>query len=246
DKKLPLREHAPSRFKVLNTPNGPFSESHLRTVPGLASACIARGILWNAKFLHSDDSNCYFEDYESFKEEIDAAREAGYEDEDIVNSNAYGAWTDRNLETSKRYFESAADKNLTGWLTANNPAKFSDVVDIFEKGIGSDKELAFPGLGSLQAFCLAGDYTMAGVIAMPTAEETGARIHHIGKGGLKGLHALGLVASKKKKDTTKAECVLAFKKVYNYLDKTLSDADKERMKFSVLLVEHALCKYQRL
>ncbi len=102
---------------------------------------------------------------------------------------------------------------------------------------------AFPGFGPLQAYLLASDYVIAGVVKMPMYEEMGELLWSDLKqtGAMSGLRALGY------DNFESAEDVAA---TFEEMDKMLTEAIPENlchwMNYNVFTTEHILCKVQRL
>ena len=105
------------------------------------------------------------------------------------------------------------------------------------------KEHHMPLYGPLTAFLLAGDLSYTNQVATPTPMEVGHAIAKLGLGSLAGLIALKQIPVKGWSPTQIAE---AFVDVFKMLDDNLDKEEKNIMGFDVLMVEHLLCKYQRL
>lgn len=240
DTKLPYRELGASRARMLE-PDGPFSPSNLRTIEGVFSACIARGITWNTRFIQ-EYKRCFANPADFFYT-IDIARQNGLTARDICYTNAYGAATVRKPEYANDFWKALAEPRFISWLTSETSPSFMAVYSIFKDG-QIDGHTAFRGFDSLIAYLLTTDYAIAGVVKEPTVEEMGELIFVIAKGAQKGLYHLGLLPRKKK--NTLPDCKRAFTKAYNVLNANISAEDQTRMLFSVFMVEHALCKVSRL
>ena len=100
-----------------------------------------------------------------------------------------------------------------------------------------------PLYGPLTAFLLAGNLSYTNQVAAPTPMEVGHAIAKLGLGSLAGLIALKQMPARGCSPTQIAE---AFVDVFKMLDDNLDKEEKNIMGFDVLMVEHLLCKYQRL
>lgn len=83
DKKLPFREHAPSRLRVLDA-SGPFHPDHIDQPGGFASACIWRGITFGTQSVLEGPN--YWTSLHMWKQWAE-----GKDDTYLCNLSAYGA-----------------------------------------------------------------------------------------------------------------------------------------------------------
>ena len=105
----------------------------------------------------------------------------------------------------------------------------------------------FYQVGLLARLLIAGDLAYAGVIPKPTVEEMGRMIALVNKGALAGLARLGLLnLPKKGTKLSKDEVTVAFKVVYEYLTKNLTQEEQDNMGIDTLVIEHSLCKLTRV
>lgn len=104
------------------------------------------------------------------------------------------------------------------------------------------KSPRFYGIGGLIATLICGDLVLAGLISMPSPEEMGELVKELKMGALAGLQKLGLTSDISSKDDVRN----AFSELSRHLESHLSPIERETMGYSVLMVEHALCKYSRL
>ena len=68
-------------------------------------------------------------------------------------------------------------------------------------------------------------------------------VTEINVGGVKGLRGIGYL--KGIDELTQKQVTDALQDVYVYLDTNLTVRQKQKIKFNMLLVEHALCKFSR-
>ena len=101
-----------------------------------------------------------------------------------------------------------------------------------------------PLIGHLLGYLLAADLTYTGQVAAPSLWTMGALLHEMrGFGAARALHQAGLVEAV---TPTQDEFISAFTQVYNFLDGHLTEEEKTCIQFDPIMVEHMLCKYQRL
>jgi hypothetical protein len=89
---------------------------------------------------------------------------------------------------------------------------------------------------------LIGDFIEAGVIEMPSASSWAEFVTAVDKGGLKGLQNLGLLES----NASSANVQMAFIGLHNYIIHTISQKNLELMGYNVVMLEHGLCKMNRV
>ncbi|KAG2017256.1 hypothetical protein CC2G_006781 [Coprinopsis cinerea AmutBmut pab1-1] len=231
DKKLPFRDLAPSRRRVLEG-DGPFSTSHLRTRAGLFSAAIHRGVTHNTPFL-IEHSEIYFEDATHFRARIQA-----YPDRPrsfFCNPSAYGARANRTVDVAESLWDATGESACNSWLLGGP----SDTVT-FQTLWGLFSTAKFPTFGPLTAYLLAGDYAIAGIVPMPSFEEMAATVISLNKGALKGLRSLGYSC------TDQPSTSSALQEVDAEIIRAFSAEVREKMKYNIFVLEHMLCKYGRL
>ncbi len=74
---------------------------------------------------------------------------------------------------------------------------------------------------------------------MPTAEEMGAIVWSLKKGGLKGLKLLGFATHRK------ADAIHAFVMFHRYMLAKIPFQRRSQMDFNIFHTEHFLCKFRR-
>ena len=239
---LPFREHGPSRKRIMME-DGPFSPANIQTKAGFFSALIFRGITFTCAIIQ--DNHVLFKDASDWNQVVKDIKARNLGDRYISNPNAYTSYTFREPSLGDKYWITANDPKFNSWLFSRQPDTKSDYVvmwKMFKEARDGDGEMAFPSFGNLVAHLLAADYTYAdGPISKPTCDEMGSIISTIKSGATKGLILLGY--GDKLDETTTKE---AFKELYEYLEEKLTAPQKERMTFDTLMLEHALCKIQKV
>ncbi|TFK62138.1 hypothetical protein BDN72DRAFT_863066 [Pluteus cervinus] len=231
DQRLPFRDLAPSRNKVLYG-SGPYSAEYLVSRAGFFSALVYRGITHNTEFL-MDQENTVFPTLEVWNKLYDGLKE--FHDEDwFCNKRAYGqTCLQRNVVNAPSYWKSSGDPKLLLWLFDNKPWAFIDVFSLIRKA-------KIPAFGKLTTYLLVADYAIAGVVKKPSCVEMGHMIYHIKLGGWHGLQKLGYPCR------SADETARSFESVYNIMLASMEDGYRDDVKFDVFLLEHLLCKHSRL
>lgn len=239
DRKLPFRDLAPSRRRILED-SGPFSAAHLRTKSGLFSALIFRGITGSAPFLFEQKQ--MYSDYADFKGTCDSLLASGKPESYFWYGNAYTAWTNRSYEAAETYWNSlgANKAEFVDWLVDGEVIGFKDLFEKFCDGIVRKGVKAFPHFGALTAYLLAVDYAVAGCAKIPSTHELGEIVYRIKAGGTAGLVKLGFDCG------TEDSTARAFSQAHQYLSLNIPAMQKRQMNFSIFTTEHALCKLSRL
>jgi hypothetical protein len=234
DKKLPFRDLAPSRRRIL-APNGPFSPNHLHTRAGFFSALVYRGITHNTEFLLEHPS-VLFKNLDGWNAVYSTLKKKGYPDNYLCNVAAMGVPTNRSPTFAEFYWKATGNSKFTDWLLGD-PDSPINIIELFDL---LRSENTFPGFGALTAYLLAADYAIAGAATMPTEEEMGHIIKTIKAGALKGLKRLGYMC------TSAKDIGRAFSGVVKLLETRIPLERRQQMGFNVFMVEHCLCKDSRL
>ena len=172
------------------------------------------------------------------------AVEEGKESQYFVNYKAYGTPQGKrstdlvsSLWTASEVWEETLEE-----LMDSGKCNFIK----FWKFMKGDTGTKFSNVGPLTAYLLVADYVEAGLVQEPTLDELAQLILELNRGALQGLRALGLLPLGKHHKVTPSDVLLAVKKIWAYLEETLSGEVKEKIQLSPILLEHALCKYSRL
>ncbi|KIK53052.1 hypothetical protein GYMLUDRAFT_63924 [Collybiopsis luxurians FD-317 M1] len=193
DQRIPFRDSAPSRHRVLQDPNGPFSRSHLRTRHGFFSILVLRALLHSTDFLFLKGNRILFESYDDFNGVIqEVAREKNWDIHStrFCKPDAYGrhSGVSVSIGNAKAYWDASGKDCNTSWLIEGKDISFRKLV-----GLLAGNE--FPGIGKLQALQIATDYARAGII-QPTEDEFLEGIRYVNMGAVAGLMDLGLLERK--------------------------------------------------
>jgi hypothetical protein len=255
DHYLPFRDRAPQRIKSIGL-DGPYHPANIDTREGYYGALSWRGITYSTPCAR-DRSMVY--NLTKFKEWKSSLMHAvGVKDAEkyMCNPKAYGPYNCfRTTASAERYWTTSGRPELSNWMKADEKPSYLDQWRFFKGTFLKDtsgkytrdeknkKIKAFPQVGNLIAHVLAGDYASAGKVELPSVEDMGEVITTTNAGGLKGLVAIGYLngISKPSRDRVTD----ALREVYDYLDATLSEHQKQLMGFGMLMVEHALCKFSR-
>lgn len=232
---------APTRSFVKE---GFASAGYLRTRSGLFSDACLRGITLGTTLSFKKP---YFQDLDDFTrtvQEIESSPSGFNMDLDICTMKAYGG-----NPAAKRSPKLAPDiwKATETWpsaMAAYGTAKmpWSEAVDWVQSS-----NMPQSGPGTLTGYLLTADLACSGVVEEPTASEIAEQVLKLGKGALSGLVTLGIALSKKataSKEAIAEACTDGFCDLYVAVKYALGD-DSERMGFSPIMLEHALCKFSR-
>ncbi|KAJ3505134.1 hypothetical protein NLJ89_g7569 [Agrocybe chaxingu] len=230
DKRLPFRDHAPSRRRILE-PNGPYAPSNISTISGLFSALVYRGISHNTQFLLENEY--FFATLSEFNVLHVQLQLDGHNADYFCNKAAYGVTTRRSVNDASTYWEKAQNPSLNAFLTRSTPVNFLRLYFLILRS-------KIPGFGPLTSFQLALDYAIAKKATMPTVKEMAHVIFKLKMGGLKGLIRLGYSV------TTEHEVACALYSLRAQLDERIPTGTKKRIAFGIVFVEHLLCKFGRL
>jgi len=137
----------------------------------------------------------------------------------------------RSADMAFNYWDAAHASNWTS-MGRDNYKAFDATVEFFKQ---------FDLIGPLIAVLMAGDYACAGKFDMPDAYTMGGYIKLISAGALGCMNLMGTVVGKGTKET----CRMAFENLYCELDEQLTEAEKKRIGFSAIMLEHAMCKYYK-
>ena len=246
---LPFRQHGPSLANARREIYANVNRLANGDGVGFFNVLAFRGVFFGSPFARSDHYRWFnsLDDWENFRMmEKDKAKE--YKGERYyVTKNCYGqTQIRRKLSLLPLYWE-----QRTWWNNKFNKPEKPAVDAVFkwltshQKIDGSDKKKTltlFSNIGQLTALLICGDLAEAGVIKMPSAEEWAKLISRVGKGSKAGMVMCGFVKDK----SSQEELCKAFVSLDLALQHELSDEEKEKMGYNVIMLEHALCKIKRL
>ncbi|KAF7760956.1 hypothetical protein Agabi119p4_10365 [Agaricus bisporus var. burnettii] len=246
DKRLPFRDAAPSRRRILEG-DGPFSDRYLTTASGFFSALIFRGITISTQFLFEQPT--LFRNLAAWKASYRPHMPTGEHRNDDVRL-ALDAWKPVNPYVCcvAAYGNSAPARHpLNARKYWKDAEKWAEDTKLLERGSYSCLEFynlvkrsKLRAFGTLTSYLLTADYVSAGLVRPMTDEEAGTLIKSVGAGARKGLTTLGYSVK------TTADITKAFREVRSTLEMIFTEEEKAKMGYGGVMLEHALCKLARL
>jgi len=230
---LPWRFKAPC-LNAAFTKGGPFSKDIIDTTIGLWNGLILRGITFGCDIVK--EGPVLYDSLDAWDNMVkaNASRDSQY----LCKPNVYGnaifnrfKGIGRSVDMASNYWDAAHVSNWTS-MGRDNYKAFDAAVEFFKQ---------FDLIGPLIAVLMAGDYACAGKFDMPDAYTMGGYIKSISAGALGCMKLMGTVVGKGTKET----CRMAFENLYCELDERLTEAEKKRIGFSTIMLEHAMCKYYK-
>ncbi|KAF7350556.1 hypothetical protein MSAN_01615300 [Mycena sanguinolenta] len=242
---LPFREHGPSRVRS-RLPGNSFDPAHSRTLGGLFSGLIFRGIIFATPF--SMQAHTYFANPDAWHLEI--ARFPEHNRDFFCNLAAYScAKSNRGVHLVNEYWATLTDPTCPDWVANTRDGSY-DFTACYEF-LKASHPVRFREIGSLIGFLLTADFHYAGAVKAPNVLTVATIIRDINKGGMKGLEQLELitrrpVGAKNRPRKGDVEQVRnGFHTLHRFLDTHLSVESKRRMHFDAIMVENSLCKWTR-
>lgn len=240
DRFLPFRSLAPSMQNALATIYSDMDR--LRTPAGLFNMAAFRGVFFNTdysqKHLRWFDSIIDWEAYrDSLKiknTERNRKKAKAQIEKYFVKKNAYGTWQPK-ITTALLYNHSNVADDL--WLEHLRKNPDLDIYSFFKF---FKAKLSF--VGDLASLLIVGDLITCGFLPMPTPQDFGMLVAKINKGGVKGLKRLGLLPP----NPTLTDISDAFVTLHNHVEQALDEDTRNKMGYNVVVLEHSLCKYQRV
>ncbi|TFK80210.1 hypothetical protein K466DRAFT_504286 [Polyporus arcularius HHB13444] len=264
DRFLPFREHGLSRRKVQGV-GGAFHPAIMDLPGGFASCVLTRTHLFNSRLLLELRSSSHYRSLAEWKQTLldHGFQEPSPDDKEqktaiasltpILNMSSYGQPQCRRfkavLKDPVKYFQQEQQfRDLWARVQATNTddpelkkIPFLRFLKWTQSTVNSQK--VFPMLGNLTGYLLSADFVYAGRVARPSVEEIGRVIARMGLGSLRGLIALGHPLTM---DSSAEQVADAFKYVHDELEKAFTAEEREWMMFDPIMVEHTLCKYNRV
>lgn len=223
---LPFRLQAPTFQKALQTILS--NVDRLRTQAGLFNLAAFRGVFYGSEFARTElrwfDS---FNDWTQYK--LSHSMTEGF----YVNKTAYGSCqSERNTCLLGEYWKISG----ANWELHQKENPTLEIAQLFKFF------LTFKNIGPLAAFLMVGDLIDSKFLPVPSPKALGSLISQLDKGAMKGLKRLGLVAENSKQEDIET----AFVDLHNHLVSQLTAEDRTTIGYNVVMLEHALCKYQRI
>lgn len=223
---LPFRSLAPTILKarqtILSDPNC------LSTREGLFNLIAFRGVFYGSQFARDDLR--WFNSYEEWQEfKTNSIKDEKY----FVNKMAYGqVQKHRQTDNLKKYWE-----NAEKWVKFLDDNPDSDVLALHEFFV-----VNFFNIGDLSAMLIIGDLLESGFLPSVDAQVMGKLVAKVGRGAKDGLECLGLIDRYSDEKTI----VDAFVELDEHVKDAINQEQKNTMVYSILTLEHGLCKYKRL
>jgi hypothetical protein len=213
---------------------GPFLKDIIDTTVGLWNGLILRGITFGCDIVK--EGPVLYDSLDAWDDMVqaNASRDSQY----LCKPNVYGNAILNHfkdigcsVDMASNYWDAAYASN---WMSMgrDNYKGFDAAVEFFKQ---------FDLIGPLIAVLMTGDYACAGKFDMPDAYTMGRYIKSISAGALGCMNLMGTVVGKGTKET----CRMAFENLYHELDKQLTEAKKKWIGFSMIMLEHAMCKYYK-
>jgi len=241
---LPFRQHAPS---LANARRNIYSDTdrlaHNNGI-GFFNVLAFRGVFFGSPFARSDRFR-WFESLDDWMEfhvtgKEEAKRVGPTETEYYANPSCYGrSQKERSVDLLPAYWNQRKRWNDK----FNKPTKPS-IAEVYQ-WLASSKEgghTMFRNIGNLTALLICGDLSEAGILPMPTSKEMGKLISKVKKGAQAGMQEYELV----RKGASEEEVCQAFIALDAFLQQELGMEEKKVMGYNVILLEHTLCKMNRL
>lgn len=241
DRTLPFREKAPS-MKTIRLSGGPYESLH--TQHGLASLATWRLVTFGTPSVYTEKRT--FESVEEFIQITKTRRADPYY---FCDTEIYGrpimqrcpsrSDGEQQLRTIWNNIQ-----RLQIFLERGDKPTFRSTVDYLRTSkIG--KKSAFPGFGPLTAMLFAGDLVLGDKVQEPSVEEMADIVVSMKLGASAGLTLLGLDGIDDNPDELDNRQRQAFIDLHSFLLTHISADDRAKMSYSVLTLEHALCKFTR-
>ena len=116
-------------------------------------------------------------------------------------------------------------------------------IDMPSPTCGHKQEPILPLIGGLTGFLIIADLTYMGKVKGPDPTEMGGLVFDLGLGTKKGLQVANLVSGPK---PTREQVVASFVHTHDFLHAELTEDERCSIRFDSVMLEHTLCKYQRL
>lgn len=242
DRYSPFRELGPSLVFAYSANPGPFSPAQLRTRSGFFSALVLRALTFGAP-IASVDGHVFFEDMDHWKTITNAAIARGVPDSYFCDPKVYGSYNrHRDPKIVEELWTQSAVWNKV--LEKFDEDGNCSALDFYKIMAGKTEGIKFTNVNTLTGYLITADYISAGLVRQPTVEEMAEILVLINRGGLAGLRALGLLPLRKTNVVAAPDAAVALQKLWEYLKENCLDMVKDRL--SLVLIEHALCKYSKL
>ena len=245
---LPFRRHAPSLKNARQVIYADEERLSSKDGIGFFNILAFRGVFFGSPFAQSHRYRWFssLTEWEHFRDAGKGRGDTYKGEEYYVKKSCYGqSQTGRQLSLLSSYW----DKRLL-WNDLFNKSEKPSVTHVFRwltsvcASTDQTKKTTtlFPNIGKLTALLICADLVEAGLLDMPSAREWASSINKMGKGSKSGMEKCGFVQNGCSPD----EFCNAFTLLDQALQMELSEDEKEAMGYNVIMLEHVLCKIQRI
>lgn len=248
DKYSPFREHAPTRINMRSI-DGPFSSANIKTVPGIFSALVCRGVTFGTNF--SRLGRTLFTSPDDFQNAVDVCPQVKSV-KDYCDPRAYGTNNYKRSPNLVNIYWDKLRENPWPGLDCQENISF----DVFYHYLYTPSPARFVELGQLGAYLLTVDYVYAGLVSAPKVEELARMVCKLDRGPARVLERLGLVCLTTSEDGTtlnlgdRRRRENQFVEGFILADKMVRDSIPseyhEEAGLDVFVTEHMLCKFSRI
>jgi hypothetical protein len=245
---LPFRQHAPSLANARHHIYADHDRLSSEDGVGFFNILAFRGVFFGSPFAKSNRFQWFnsLADWEGFREKGKEQANKYKGEEYYVNKNCYGQFqSGRQLSLLSSYW----DLRKT-WKDMFDKSKKIPTVTKVIRWLSDSKDNSdsqknttlFPNIGKLSALLICADLVEAGILPMPPAKEWADCVAKTAMGSKAGMENCGMV----KKKSSRVDFCLAFASLDEALQIELTEEEKETMGYNVVMLEHTLCKINRI
>ena len=244
---LPFRQHAPSLMNARREIYANVDRLASDNGVGFFNILAFRGVFFGSPFATSDHYRWFdsLTDWEHFRDTEKGEENKHNGEEYYVKKNCYGQSQNlRKLSLLPEYW----NQRLL-WNNTFNKSTKPTVTNVYRWLTSRDTNpetnatfTVFRNIGSLTALLICGDLVEAGILPMPSIGEWADSVAKMGKGSKWGMEMCGFIG----KDSSREEFCDAFASLDQALQKELSEDEMAAMGYNIIMLEHALCKINRI
>lgn len=239
---LPFRERAPCRTRLTST-QGPFHPDHVDEAGAFPSWVMSRALIFGTHALRHY-THGFFPNHSAW---LTFLEDNGFSDDPQVQKQFYdlrcygSCQGGRKKAFHEAYIYFDKEKSWFNILKTRPKGQAIPFHAFFDWTQAAKTKL--PEVGPLTAYLLTADLVYAKKIEAPSTNDIAYYIHRMGLGSRAGLVVTSQISSDK---ASASDIRLAFDSVYKFLDSQLTPVEKNLIRFDPIMVEHLLCKYQRI
>ncbi|KDR65602.1 hypothetical protein GALMADRAFT_81690 [Galerina marginata CBS 339.88] len=246
---MPFRQKAPTMMRAMETIYK--DPDNLLTPAGIINTLCFRGVFYGATF--AKEELRWFNNLEEWTKFYNEHKLSGDAKKTyFVNKSAYGNPSDkRTVDLVPQYWkEYGRIQMFLKQHTDNNGKIHIEAKKMY------DFMLTMYNIGPLSALLAVGDLIEATALAIPTSQVWGNLVAELSKGALAGLQNLGLIpahyginANNKSRALTvdeRAHVTNAFVELHDYVEAKMHKTYKDLVGYSIITLEHGLCKRNRI